>query len=197
MLQQVQADGTLEDAWGAAPAAGVHETRSGRWAARFALFGGRTAGARPPVHTFDSVWAARFRQASIASDAYKRTQALVGADRFDRIARHVNTVTLPTHAIPVEDLVTSELLAALTLDQHINSPGNVRADLNAAVRAAGAQPNLAALEQAVTAVLTAPTPTGAQPARRLEDSANRTRRILAAGLDPTPESFEGWRRPRV
>jgi hypothetical protein len=198
MLRRIQPNGVAVDVWGAGPAAGTHETQSARWRARRDFFAGATAG---NTTTWTTTWAARFRSVSIASDGYRRAQVLVGADRFDRIVRDAPNVAVQGNPVRIQDLVTCRLLAALTLDQHINAPGNVGPDLQAAVNAVGAQPTIGALEQAVTARLAGPLmqnphPPPAQhhgaPNRHLADAARRTTFIMSAGLDGTPGSFGGW-----
>jgi subtilisin family serine protease len=170
-LRQVRPDGTVVDL-------PVSDRR------RF--FGGtRAAGGQV---TFETHWAARVRAASIASVAYKVAQVLEGAARFDRIRNQVGDlrVTLAgrRRTLPLEQVITSKLGAALILDSHINAPGNVRADLQASARAAGNQPNADRLDRAITADY--------MGRRRLIHRDQRNQRIRGLQLSAAHGSFTGW-----
>ena len=88
-----------------------------------AFFGG-TVGADATV-SFGSDWAARFRLAALASEAYRRCQILEAIGRFDRIKRQVGSIEVAGTPVPVAQLIASKQGVALMLDSHINKPGRV------------------------------------------------------------------------
>jgi len=150
-------------------------------AARVAFFGGNVVG---NTTTFDTVWAARFRTASVNSLRYKLAQAVEGAARFDRIERDVGNLAIGGVPRPLAQVFNSQHAAALILDQHINAWANVRHDLQAAVNNTPANPDPDVFERAATASYAA--------SRNLEDAGPRTRFINGLGLDPAHGSFGGW-----
>lgn len=95
-----------------------------------AFFGG-SVGADGTV-SFGTDWAARFRIAPLASEAYRRCQILEAIGRFDRIKQEVGSITVAGTAVAVETLITSAQGVALILDSHINTPSSVKADLKTA-----------------------------------------------------------------
>jgi hypothetical protein len=145
------------------------------------FFGGVAAAG---VTTFGTVWAARFRLASTALSAYGLAQGLEAAARFDRILREVGNLNVAGVNQSLDSVISSRHGVALILDQHINQPGSVRADLQAAINAVVPQPNADALDRAVTNQFAG--------IRHLQDAAARTARIVALGLDPAHGSFHGW-----
>ena len=170
MLQRVRSDGTRVDL--ATPAS------------RRAFFGGVTAGG---VTTFGTDWAARSREPAIASLRFRAAQVLEAMARLDRIVRDVGNITVGGVPVPLTTLITSQRGVALILDAHINQPGHVRADLQAAANAAGAQPTADALDQAITQQY--------EPIRHTHDTPARNANINAQGLDPHHGSFPGWVAP--
>ena len=96
------------------------------YAAIRAFFGG-AVGADGTV-SFGTDWAARFRLAALASEAYRRCQILEAIGRFDRIKRQVGSIQVAGAPIPVEQLISSKQGVALVLDSHINKPGRVEAE---------------------------------------------------------------------
>jgi hypothetical protein len=152
---------------------------------RLAFFGGTRAGA--PT-TFQTHWAARFREASVASVDYRRAQILEATARFDRILAAVGQLTVNLRGAPVRmplnRVVTSQLGAALILDSHINQPAHVARDLQQSANAAGRQPDEAALDLAMTRDYL--------NRRHTHNRAGRNAFILRAGLAATPGSFAGW-----
>lgn len=151
------------------------------WNARRDFFLGTTAGT---TTTFRTEWAARSREAAIASLTVRATQVLEATGRFDRVAREVGSLTVGGHAVPLTTLITSQLGAALILDAHINMPANVRPDLQAAVNAAGTHPNADALDRAITVQY--------RTIRHTHNTPARNANIAGQGLDPAHGSFGGW-----
>lgn len=122
---------------------------------RFPYFGGHgPAGAR----VFDSEWAARVRLAALVSTAYRLTEMQVANKRFDRVSEDAGSFLVPGTPAPVgggpvprfgvDALLTTQYGAALVLDQHINAPGFVRADLQTAVTTTTATSGQAAFDAA-------------------------------------------------
>lgn len=167
MLQQIAPDLTVTDL--------------ATFAQKRTFLGGATAGG---VTTFETTWAARFRLASTALSAYGLAQALEAAARFDRILREVGNLNVGGVVRPLSDVISSRHGAALILDQHINQPASVHADLQAAINFVVPQPNDDALDRAAT--------NRYAQIRHLQDAAQRTARIVAVGLDPAHGSFAGW-----
>ncbi|MCW8934388.1 MAG: hypothetical protein OQK98_06665 [Gammaproteobacteria bacterium] len=151
------------------------------WAARRNFFGGRTVGT---TTTFTTDWAARCREPAIASLKYRAAQVLEAASRLDRILREVGNITVAGAPMALSTLITSQQGVALILDAHINQPGRVPADLQAAANAAGAQPDANALDQEITRQYALIRHTHNTPAR----NAN----INALGLDVNHGTFAGW-----
>ena len=169
MLQQVAPDLTVTDL--ATPAQ------------QLAFFGGVKVAA---VTTFGTLWAARFRLASTALSAYGIAQALEAAARFDRILREVGNLKVAGVDQPLDSVISSRLGAALILDQHINRPGRVKLDLQAAIDAVKPKPgdDADAVDRAVTKEY--------GDNRQLEHAADRTKTIRDLNLDPAHDSFQGW-----
>jgi hypothetical protein len=137
----------------------------------------------------DTAWAARFREASIASVAFCAAQIREATARFDRILREVPTLRVTLNGVaqtlPLSDLITSQRGVALILDQHINLPGFTGPDLQAAANRARSQPSLAALDVAISA--------NYARIRRTNDTPGRNRTILNnRGLSPLHGTFTGW-----
>jgi hypothetical protein len=151
------------------------------FAQRRSFFGGAVAAG---TTTFDTLWAGRFRMASLALVDYALAQALEAADRFDRILRDVGNLNVGGVNRPLDEIISSQHGVALILDQHINRPAAVRPELQAAITAVGAQPDADTLDRAVTNRYAA--------TRNLQDAAARTARIVAVGLDRAHDSFAGW-----
>ena len=151
------------------------------FAQKRAFFKGATAAG---VTTFDTLWAARFRLASTALSAYGLAQALEAAARFDRILREVGNLNVAGVNQSLDSVISSRHGVALILDQHINEPGSVRADLQAAINAVVPQPNADALDRAATNQFAG--------IRHLQDAVARTARIVALGLARDHGSFQGW-----
>jgi hypothetical protein len=152
------------------------------WNQILTFFGGAGgAGA----YTFLTDWAARFREAAVASPEFSVTQLLEAASRLDRILREVPTINVPTVGpVALNTLVNSEFGVALILDSHINQPGHVPGDLQSATTAAGHHANANAQEQAII--------THYQPARHTHNTPARNANLNAQGLNHTHGSFTGW-----
>jgi hypothetical protein len=142
----------------------------------------------------DSAWAARFREAAVASPAFRASQIREGAARFDRILRAVPTLNVTLNGVrqnlPTNQVITSQLGAALILDQSINAPGNLASrrgrtgDLQRAADRVGSQLDLAALDVAITADYA--------NHRVMSDSLTRAAAIRRSGLSAQHGSFTGW-----
>lgn len=167
MLQRIQPDGGRVDLAG--------------WALRRDFFGGRTTG---NTTSFRTDWAARVREAAIASLNFRSAQILESASRFDRILREVGSITVAGNPVPLNQLITSQLGVAYILDAHINMPGHVRADLQAAANAAGVQPDPNSMDREVTHRYAT--------IRHTHDTARRNANIDRQGLDINHGSFGGW-----
>ena len=167
MLQQVAANFNVSDL--------------ATFAQRRTFFGGVVVGTQT---RFDTVWAARFRMASVALWSFALAQTFEAAERFDRIVREVGNLNVGGINTPLSDVISSRHGVALILDQHINRPAAVRPDLQAAVNFVGPQPTADALDRAVTNRYAA--------TRTLQDAALRTQRIVNLGLDRAHDSFTGW-----
>jgi hypothetical protein len=174
MLQSVQPNGSVTDL-------PVRQRR--------AFFGGTTSG---NLTTFRTDWAARVREASVASINYRAAQIREAVARFDRIQREVGNITVQLRGgriqVPVNQLITSQFGAALVLDSHINLPGLVRPDLQRVANDVGTQPDEDALEQAIV--------NRYEAIRRTFDTPGRNARIHRR-LDHRPGShghgsFAGW-----
>lgn len=151
------------------------------WNARRDFFGGTTAGA---TTTFRTDWAARSREAAIASLRFRAAEVLEAAGRLDRIVREVGSITVGGAQVPLTTLITSQLGVALIFDAHINQPAHVPADLQAAANAAGPQPNAATLDQAITQHYAT--------IRHTHNTPQRNANINAQGLNAAHGSFAGW-----
>ena len=147
-----------------------------------AFFGG-TVGADATV-SFGSDWAARFRLAALASEAYRRCQILEAIGRFDRIKRQVGSIEVAGTPVPVAQLIASKQGVALMLDSHINKPGRVGPNL----RTAAQTPNLPAAadprDRKITAVY--------HDVRDVYDRVHRNQGIDAQGFNVAHGSFTGW-----
>ena len=152
---------------------------------RSAFFGGSQSGT---ATTFRTDWAARFREASVSSLQYRLAQILQATARYDRIRAEVGSITVTRAgrrvAIPIDQLITSQLGAALILDSHINLPRLVQTDLQNAARAAGDQPTDDALDREITRRYAA--------LRRTFDTPGRNTNIDRQRLSADRGSFAGW-----
>jgi hypothetical protein len=152
------------------------------WQQILTFFGG--AGG-PAAYTFLTDWAARFREAAIASPEFSVAQLVEAASRLDRILREVPTLNIAgVGAVPLNTLVTSVHGVALILDSHINMPGHVPQDLQTAATAAGHHANPNAQEQSIV--------THYQPTRHTHNTSARNANINAQGLNHAHGSFQGW-----
>jgi hypothetical protein len=127
--------------------------------------------------------------ASVASVQYKVAQCLMAIERFDRVIRRVGNLTVNGVNRPVNEVFTSEHGAALILDQHINAPGNVRNNLQAAITHAeglglnfGTDPD--AFERAAV--------TFYETHRNMADATQRANFIITLHLQHGHGSFVGW-----
>jgi hypothetical protein len=153
---------------------------------RRAFFGGTRRG---NTVTFTTDWAARFREAAVASENYCAAQIREAVARFDRISREVGNLTVQLRgrgriALPVTSAITSQLGAAFILDAHINLPGHVPADLQRAAADVGEQPDVAALDREITRRYA--------DIRRTFNTTARNNTIRRAGLNAAHGSFNGW-----
>lgn len=126
------------------------------WNQILTFFGG--AGG-PVAYSFLTDWAARFREAAIASPEFSVAQLLEAASRLDRILREVPTLNVPTVGpVDLNTLITSEFGVALILDSHINQPGRVAGDLQRATTAAGhnVDPNVQERDIIITSLTVIP-----------------------------------------
>lgn len=123
---------------------------------RFGFFGGTITS--PGHRRFAPDWAGYVRLAALCSIEYRVAEMQTAAKRFDRIQRDTNhhshpadpaepAIGTPDFTVPgappgpggtapkfsVADLLTTQYGAALVLDQHINAPGFVKADVQSAV----------------------------------------------------------------
>ena len=167
MLQEINPNRTVSDL--------------GTWQQRRTFFGGTTVGT---LTTFRSEWAARSREAAIASVTFRAVEILEAAARFDRVRREVGSITVGGRPVALDQLITSQLGVALILDAHINMPARVRDDLQAAADAVGVQATADLQDQAITNQYAG--------TRHTQDTAARTRNIRAQGLDANHGSFMGW-----
>ncbi|GAA2713348.1 hypothetical protein ACFY2R_23745 [Micromonospora olivasterospora] len=81
-------------------------------------------------------WCARVRLASVCSTEYRVTQIWTGIWRFERLARQPlgeSTLKVRGRQFRIRDFVSSEFLAAVALDQHINKPAKVPLAIDAAI----------------------------------------------------------------
>ncbi|MBU8901043.1 hypothetical protein KRR26_36205 [Corallococcus sp. M34] len=173
ILQEVRANGAVHDL--------IPVLNRSAFFGSFVNMDGRTE--------FPTLWAARFRMASLASVPYKAAQCRMALARFDRIIRQVGNLAVNGINRAVNEVFTSEHGVALILDHHINAPGNVRGDLRAAINHAQGldlvftvEPD--AFEQAAI--------NHYQSNRNMVDSITRANRIAAVGLPRTHGSFTGW-----
>ena len=147
-----------------------------------AFFGG-TVGADATV-SFGTDWAARFRLAALASEAYRRCQILEAIGRFDRIKRQVGSIEVAGAPVPVAQLISSKQGVALMLDSHINKPGRVGPNL----RTAAQTPDLPAAadprDRKITAVY--------HDVRDVYDRVHRNQGVDAQGFNVAHGSFTGW-----
>ncbi|MDP3104031.1 MAG: hypothetical protein Q8M95_05425 [Candidatus Methanoperedens sp.] len=152
------------------------------WNQILTFFGG--AGG-PAAYSFLTDWAARFREAAIASPEFSVAQLLEAASRLDRILREVPILNVPTVGpVDLNTLITSEFGVALILDSHINQPGRVPGDLQIATTAAGhnVDPNVQERDIMIHY----------EPNRHTFDTPARNANINAIGLDHAHGSFAGW-----
>lgn len=147
-----------------------------------AFFGG-AVGADGTV-SFATDWAARFRLAALASEAYRRCQILEAIGRFDRIKRQVAGIEVAGAPIPVEQLISSKQGVALILDSHINKPGRVRPNLRAAAQTPSLPTAADARDRTITATY--------HNIRDVYDRVHRNRGVDAQGFDVAHGSFTGW-----
>jgi hypothetical protein len=147
-----------------------------------AFFGGAVAA--DGTVSFGTAWAARFRLAALASEAYRRSQILEAVGRFDRIKRQVGSIEVAGTPIAVDQLISSKQGVALILDSHINKPGRVRPNL----RAAAQTPNLPTAADARDRKLTAVY----HDTRDVYDRVHRNQGVDAHGFDVAHGSFTGW-----
>ena len=152
------------------------------YAAIRAFFGG-TVGADGTV-SFATDWAARFRLAALASEAYRRCQILEAIGRFDRIKRQVGSIEVAGAPVPVEQLISSKQSVALILDSHINKPGRVRANLRTAAQTPNLPTAADARDRKITAVY--------HDIRDVYDRIHRNKGVDARGFDVAHGSFTGW-----
>ena len=81
-------------------------------------------------------WCARVRIASLCSTEYKVTQIWTGIWRFERLARQPlagAALKVRGRQFRIRDFISSEFLAAVALDQHINKPAKVPPAIDAAI----------------------------------------------------------------
>jgi hypothetical protein len=166
-------------------------------------------------------WCGRVRLASLCSTEYKVTQIWTGVWRFERLARQADPAAIKLEvrgrAFRVRDFVSSEFIAAVALDQHINKPGYVRAAIRGAIvrteRAIARMP--ADRQHELRPFDTAPANSPLRPAwlrlfqlnylieRDIYDKQIRDHYLLLlqdrfandtdlTGLDGEPGSFHGW-----
>ena len=142
-----------------------------------------TVGASASV-AFGTTWAARFRLASLTSEAYRRCQLLEAMARFDRIKRDVGSISVGATAVAVETLISSRQGVALLLDAHINKPAQVKPVLQAAAQA----PNVPADPDQRDRKLT----TAFHDTRNVYDRPTRNAGVDAAAFDVAHGTFTGW-----
>jgi hypothetical protein len=152
------------------------------WAQIQAFFEGTTDA--QGVRVFGTTWAARFRLAPLASEAYRRCEILEAIARFDRIKRDVGAITVAANDVPVQQLITSKQGAALLLDSHINKPAAVGPTLKAAAQAPNLSTDPDELDRQLTQVF--------ERTRDVVDRSLRNQRIDAQHFDPAHGSFIGW-----
>lgn len=98
------------------------------------FFGGVKSGAVVSYIPGAWEWAARFRLAGLISRAWQDTQIFAAVARFDIIRAYVSkTWSIGGVKYGLADIITSEFGAALVLDQHVNSPGNIADDIGSAI----------------------------------------------------------------
>jgi hypothetical protein len=147
-----------------------------------AFFGG-VVGADGTV-SFGTDWAARFRLAALASEAYRRCQVLEAIGRFDRIKRQVGSIGVAGSPIPVAQLVSSKQGVALILDSHINKPDRVRANLRTAAQTPSLPSAADPRDRKITAVY--------HDIRDVYDRVHRNGGVDAQGFNVAHGSFTGW-----
>jgi hypothetical protein len=152
------------------------------WNQILAFFGG--AGG-PAAYSFLTDWAARFREAAVASPEFSVAQLLEAASRLDRILREVPTINVASVGpVALDTLVTSEFGVALVLDAHINQPAHVPGDLQNAANAAGHHADANQQEQQMM--------THYEPHRHTHDTPARNANLNNQGLNHAHGSFTGW-----
>jgi hypothetical protein len=134
--------------------------------------------------SFGTAWAARFRLAALASEAYRRCQVLEAIGRFDRIKRQVGSIGVAGSPIPVAQLVSSKQGVALILDSHINKPDRVRANLRTAAQTPSLPSAADPRDRKITAVY--------HDIRDVYDRVHRNGGVDAQGFNVAHGSFTGW-----
>ena len=133
---------------------------------------------------FGTTWAARFRLASVASEAYRRCQILEAIGRFDRIKRDVGNITVSGSAVAVETLISSKQGVALLLDSHINKPKKVKGVLQAAAQAPNMPADADQRDRKITKTF--------HDTRNVFDRPTRNAGVDAAAFDVAHGTFTGW-----
>ncbi|MFI6517746.1 hypothetical protein ACIBF1_19470 [Spirillospora sp. NPDC050679] len=182
---------------------------------RWALFGGVGAGR---TVTFDSLWGGLSRLAVQASRDLCTVQLQIGVFRFQRLwddaaKNRLYPINNPSGGptYPFKQLVTSEFFAANVIDQHINGPKYVAADLDTAFRRTHARKPYAPTAADVDAYFLTRMAVNHLAVRRVYDTNKDTRNhnlillhdkfVIPAsggnpavdpGLNATPGTFHGW-----
>jgi hypothetical protein len=145
---------------------------------------------------FGPEWSGRIRLAALCSIDYCAAQLQLASYRMHRIRREIPTRTVGAVSHQLPELISSQFVAAMVLDQHINVPRRVDDDLNIAIARTPFPthqdpPNEAKLRRdwlmrfAVNYLAVRWTAGGAKRNDNILD-------LHDDGLDSEPESFAGW-----
>jgi hypothetical protein len=101
---------------------------------RLQFFGGAADPAHPQHFRFDDTpWNGRVRSAARCSQPLQLRELTTATDRFGRIRAEGRTWLVGSTSFTIDQLVTSVQGAAQVLDQHINAPGHLTADVKTAI----------------------------------------------------------------
>jgi hypothetical protein len=172
---------------------------------RLSFFGGAPDPAHPHHYRFDppAPWAGRLRAAARCSLPLRDLELITAANRFGRIRAEGHTWQVAGTTVAIHQLITSVQGAALLLDQHINAPGHVPADVQKAINKVHVTPvtdangltvawRTAFEGEYATAVRYLPSIQKLDAIVNGKKVRGRQSFVLGLQLPATPGSFGGW-----
>jgi hypothetical protein len=173
---------------------------------RLRYFGGVRDPAKPGYFRFDDTrWSGLVRSATRCSRALQLRELVMAADRFGRIRGEGRQWTVGSATFTIDQLITSVQGAAQLLDQHINVPGYLQADIKTAISKTNVTPGtdaqgnlttawLAAFEAAYLSVMRYGSGVKKTDTTLPNGQTLRGRQsfIVNQGLPAAPHTFQGW-----